>query len=127
MYVRMKDEKQVIIIIYVDDLVIKVTMKIAFSKYKKECLKTEFEMTDLGILHYFLRIKVWKTLVGSQRMYATNILKTFGMMGNKLKSTPMESNCKFSQEDPSLMADIRKYMQLVGSLIFLCNARPYAL
>ena len=29
-----------------------------------------------------------------------------------------------SQEDPSPMVDIRKYRQLVGSLIFLCNTRP---
>ena len=60
----------------------------------------------------------------SQRKYATEILKTFGMMENKSKLTAMESNCKLSQEDPSPMVDIRKYRQLVGSLIFLCNTRP---
>ena len=60
----------------------------------------------------------------SQRKYAIEILKTFGMMDSKSKSTPMESNCKLSQEDPPPMVDIRKYRQLVGSLIFLYNTRP---
>ena len=45
------------------------------------------------------------------------------MMDNKSKSTPIESNYKLSQEDPSLMVDISKYRQLVGSLIFICNTR----
>jgi hypothetical protein len=126
MYVKMKDGKQVIIIIYVDDLVLTGDHEECIGK-TQECLKTEFEMTDLGILHYFLGIEVWQTSVGifmSQRKYATEILKTFGMMDSKSKSTPMESNCKLSQEDPSPMVDIRKYRQLVGSLIFLCNTRP---
>ena len=126
MYVKMKDGKQVIIIIYVDDLVLTGDHEECIGQ-TQECLKTEFEMTDLGILHYFLGIEVWQTSVGifmSQRKYATEILKTFGMMDSKSKSTPMESNCKLSQEDPSPMVDIRKYRQLVGSLIFLCNTRP---
>ena len=45
-------------------------------------------------------------------------------MDSKSKSIPMDSNCKLSQEDPWPMVDIRKYRQLVGSLIFLCNIKP---
>ena len=91
-----------------------------------ECFKTKFEMRDWGILHYFLGIEVWQTSVGlfmSQRKYAIESLKTFGIIENKSKSTPMESNYKLCQEDPWPMVDIWKYRQLVGSLIFICNTR----
>ena len=73
MYVKMKDEKQVIIIIYMDDLVLTGDHEECIGQ-TQEYLKTEFEMTHLGILHYFLGIKVWQTSVGifmSQRKYAT--------------------------------------------------------
>ena len=80
MYVKMKDRKQVIIIIYVDDLVLTRDHEECISQ-TQECLKTKFEMLDLGILHYFLGIEVWKTLVDifmSPRKYAKEILKTLG-------------------------------------------------
>ena len=110
----MKGGKQVTIITDLDDLILTGDHEECIGK-TQECLKIEFEMTDLGILHYFLGIEVWQISIGldifmSQRKYATEILKTFGMMDNKSKSTPMESNYKLSQEDPSPMVDIRKYM-----------------
>ena len=93
MYVRMNG-KQVIIIIYVDDLVLTGDHKECIGQ-TQECLKTEFEMTDSGILRHVLGIEVWQTLVDifmSQRKYEIEILRNFGMMDNKLNSTPMDSN-----------------------------------
>jgi hypothetical protein len=37
-------------------------MKMALARH--ECLKTELKIIDLGIIHYFLRIEVWQTVVG---------------------------------------------------------------
>ena len=107
MYVRIKGGKQVIIIIYVDDLVFTCDHEECIGQ-AQECLKIEFEITDLQILYYFLGIKVWQILIGifmSQRKYATKMLRTFGMLDNKSKSTPMESNCRLSQDDPSPLVD----------------------
>ena len=53
MYVKMKDGKQAIVIIYMDDLVFTGDHEECIGQ-TQECLKTKFEMTDLGILHYFV-------------------------------------------------------------------------
>ena len=100
MYVKKKDEKQVIIIIYMDDLVHIFDDEEGIGQ-TQECLKTEFEMTDLGILHYFLGIEVWQTSTGifmSQRKYATQIVKTFRRMDNKSKSTPMDQTASYPKK-----------------------------
>ena len=46
-----------ILILYVDDLF--VTAKDGFIDDTKRKLATEFEMKDLGIMHYFLGMEVW--------------------------------------------------------------------
>ena len=61
----------------------------------KRKLAIEFEMKDLGMMHYFLGIEVWQNANGIsllQRKYAIGILKRFGMMDCKAMTTPMASN-----------------------------------
>ena len=37
----------------------------------------------------------------------------------------MEVNARLSMEDASPLVDIGRYKKLVGSLIYLCNAKPH--
>jgi hypothetical protein len=46
-----------IIFLYVDDLILTVDEKLIHSC--KEDLAKEFEMKDLGLLHYFLGLEIW--------------------------------------------------------------------
>jgi hypothetical protein len=49
---------------------------------KKE-LASEFNMKDLGLMHYYLGLEVWKKhgeVFLGQGKYAVNIIKKFGMM-----------------------------------------------
>ncbi|MCO5594930.1 hypothetical protein L7F22_048965 [Adiantum nelumboides] len=92
LYVLRENEMYVIIILYVDDLIITSDDKSCIYETRKS-LSFEFEMTDLGLLHYCLGIEVWQTSNGifiSQQKYATEILKAFRMLECKLVSTPME-------------------------------------
>ena len=60
-------------------------------------LAIEFEMKDLGMMHYFLGMEIWKSANGiflSQGKYAMEILKRFRMLDCKEVNTPMESNLK---------------------------------
>ena len=60
-------------------------------------LAVEFKMKDLGMMHYFLDMEVWKNTNGislGQGKYVVEILKRFGMMDCKDMTTPMESNLK---------------------------------
>lgn len=47
-----------IILLYVDDLIL--TGDEQLIRSCKEDLAREFEMKDMGLMHYFLRLEVWK-------------------------------------------------------------------
>ena len=70
-----------ILLLYVDDLfVIGEDGLIADTKRK---LAADFEMKDLGMVHCFLGMEVWKNAYGislGQGKYAVEILKRFKMM-----------------------------------------------
>ena len=57
MKVIMNDEP-IILLLYVDDLFLTVNGKQITERKKK--LDEEFKMKDLGLMHYFLGLEVWK-------------------------------------------------------------------
>jgi len=80
--------KLLIIVLYVDDSILTGEEKLV--KSCKEDLAREFDMKDLGLMHYFLSMEVWQgdgELFVSQGKYANEILKRFHMESNK----PMET------------------------------------
>ena len=63
----------------------------------KRKLAAKFKMKDLGIMHYFLGMEVWKNankIFLGQRKYAVEILKKFIILDCKAITTPMASNLK---------------------------------
>jgi len=50
--------KLLIIVLYLDDLILTGGEKLI--KYFKEDLAREFEMKDMGLMHYFLGMEVWQ-------------------------------------------------------------------
>ena len=65
-------------------------------KCKRE-LASEFEMKDLGLMHYSLGLDVWQRLneiIFSQEKYFMKFLERFGMTECKSLATPMEMNFK---------------------------------
>ena len=52
-------------------------------------------MKDLGLMHYFLGLEVWKRqgeIFQAQGKYIVDVLKRSGMMDCKSMSTPMATN-----------------------------------
>ena len=95
----------------------------------KRELISEFEMKDLGLMHYFLRLEVWQKpneIFLSEGKYAVEILKRFGMMNCKSVSTPMVANLKklHDSDSGSDLVDPTMYRQLDGSLMYLTHTRP---
>ena len=85
-----------ILLLYVDDLF--VTGMDGLIVDIKRKLATEFEMKDLGMMHYFLGMEVWQNADGislGQGKYVVEILKRFRMMDCKYISTPMDLNLNF--------------------------------
>ncbi|KAJ8774045.1 hypothetical protein K2173_009476 [Erythroxylum novogranatense] len=92
----------------------------------KTCMMKKFEMTDLGLLHYFLGFEVKQDFDGifiSQRKYAMDLLKKFNMLRCKVKATPMNVNEKLSQDDNTEFVNATYFRSLVGGLNYLCHTR----
>ena len=78
----------------------------------KRKLAAEFEMKDLGMMHYFLGMEVWQNADGiflGQGKYAVEILKRFWMMDCKAITTPMASNLKLLSDASSKTVDAMMY------------------
>ncbi|CAJ2667154.1 unnamed protein product [Trifolium pratense] len=90
-------------------------------------LSSEFDMTNLGGLKYFLGLEFTKTSSGMlihQRKYASDILKRFNMMDCNPANTPMETASNLNADDEGKSVNSTHYKQMVGSLRYACNSRP---
>ena len=98
------------LLLYVDDLF--VTSVDGLIDDMKRKLAAEFEMKDLGMMHYFLSMEVWQNTDGislGQGKYAVEILKRFRMMDCREMTTPMASNLKLLNDASSEMVDAAMY------------------
>jgi len=57
LYFKIMDNEPVILLLYVDDLFL--TREEKLIAECKQRLAAEFEMKDLGLMHYFLGLEVW--------------------------------------------------------------------
>jgi transposase InsO family protein len=126
LFVKKVGKSVVYLVVYVDDLLITGNNDDYIASIKKE-LKKVFDMTDLGLLHYYLGIEVTQNpnfIFISQKKYIGELLCRFGMQDCNPVSTPMEQNLKISSNEGNDFEDATKYRQLVGSLIYLTTTRP---
>lgn len=90
-------------------------------------MESKFEMSDMGLLHYFLGLEVQQSMDSifiSQSKYAKDLLNKFGMLNSNPADTPMNFYEKLQQDDGAQMTDPRKFRSLVGGLIYLTHTRP---
>ena len=95
LYIKVVQNQPLILVLYVDDMFL-IGEEHLIDECKRE-LATEFEMKDLGLLHYFLGLEVQQKtgeIFLSQVKYVCAILKKFGMMDYKPMATPMVTNLK---------------------------------
>ena len=86
----------------------------------------EFDMSDLGLLHYFLGLQIMQTDDGifiSQEKYVVDLLKRYNMHHCKSFSTPMNTNEKLSLSDGTTKANEKLFRSLVGGLMYLTHTR----
>ena len=62
LYMKVRDDEPVILLLYVDDLFLTRNEKHIADCKKK--LAQEFEMKDLGLMHYFFGLEVWQSPEG---------------------------------------------------------------
>eukprot|EP00253_Pinus_taeda_P025913 PITA_25913 len=124
-YHIMVEGKNLIIVLYVDDLILTGDDQLIISC--KEDLAREFKMKDMGLMHYFLGMEVWQKdgeLFLSQGKYANEILRRFHMEKCKPMQTPLAGNWRKEDATSGEVVEATVYRRLVGSLMYLVNTRP---
>ncbi|KAL4567198.1 hypothetical protein LXL04_022774 [Taraxacum kok-saghyz] len=90
-------------------------------------MKKEFEMSDLGLLSYYLGIAVSQKKWGislRQTAYARKILEQFGLLDCNPTKSPMEPKLKVTKDEEGEEVDPTEYRRVVGCLRYLTHTRP---
>ncbi|GKA37054.1 ribonuclease H-like domain, reverse transcriptase, RNA-dependent DNA polymerase [Tanacetum coccineum] len=112
--------------VYVDDLIITGTPKREIDKFKDQ-MKEIFEMSDLGLLAYYLGIEVTQSggdISIKQSAYARKILKEAGMLESNETIIPMDPGTRLTKTAEGTMVNSTEYRSLIGCLRYLLHTRP---
>ncbi|KAG6500437.1 hypothetical protein ZIOFF_040282 [Zingiber officinale] len=96
------------------------------NKFKQQMM-TEFEMSDLGLLSYYLGIEVeqQKSRISlRQSAYAKKILSQFKMADCNATKHPMEPKTQLHKDLEGTPVDATEYRRIVGCLRYLLHTRP---
>jgi hypothetical protein len=102
-YIKTVGENQLIVVVYVDDIIFGGNMNKMCQEFAIEMQK-EFEMSMLGELSFFLGLHISqfdKGIFISQTKYIKEMLKKFRMEYCAPVNTPMVTGCKLSKDDES--------------------------
>ena len=125
LYIKESNGEILIVVLYVYDLIFTGSDDFLIVDLK-EVMKSEFEITDLGLLRYFLGIEVKKIENDnfiSQEKYVVDILERFKMQNSKPTPTPTIMGLKLSKEDCSSNVNPTLYEIMIGSLMYLTTTR----
>ena len=126
LYTRRRGKEHLIVGVYVDDLIITGARASDIARFKEE-MASQFKMSDLGSLSYYLGIEVRQgadSIKLGQRAYALKLLERAGMVGCKPVATPMEERVKLSKQSTAEKVDATLYRSIVGGLRWLTHTRP---
>lgn len=127
MYVKIQNGGNLLLLcLYVDHLLVTGSDLKEIEDFNS-LMMSEFEMTNLGRLTYFLRMEFVKTPKGTmlhQQKYATEVLKRFNMVVCNTAATPSETNIRLEEMYEEEVVDSTLFNLMVGSLRYLHNIRP---
>jgi hypothetical protein len=116
--------EEVILCLYVDDILIFGTSLNVIKKVK-EFLSQNFEMKDLGEANVILNIKLVREGDGEvtllQPHYVEKVLSRFGYSDCKPAPTPYDASM-ILKKNKRMMREQLRYSQIIGSLIYLASA-----
>ena len=128
-YKRIKGDKLVFLILYVDDILL-IGNDVGVLTSVKEWLAKQFDMKDLGEASFILGIQVIRdrknrTIALSQASYIDKILSRFSMQDSKKGMLPFRHGIKLSKEqvpknehhEEEFMSRV-PYASAVGSLMY---------
>ena len=108
----------------VDDIIY--TRNLMLENFQS-AMKIEFEMTDLGLMKYFLGIQVEQSnnrIFICKQNYVKNVLNIFKTTNCKPTDNRVETCTKLSEQDQGSVVDPTLYKILVSILMHLIAIRP---
>ncbi|KAG6475509.1 hypothetical protein ZIOFF_064731 [Zingiber officinale] len=96
------------------------------NKFKQQMM-IEFEMSDLGLLSYYLGIEVEQQksrILLRQSTYAKKILSQFKMADCNATKHPMEPKTQLHKDLEGTPVDATEYRRVIGCLRYLLHTRP---
>ena len=127
LYTQHKDDKLLILVLWVDDILIASNCDIMLTDVKNK-LSERFKMTDLGKISWFLGIEFTQSkghITMNQSRYIDKILVKFGMEECKKRYTPVENDINKNTHTESEIINNKLYQEIIGSLVYLMVAtRP---
>ena len=125
LFIKKVDEELVVAQIYVDDIIFGST-KDDLAHSFSSMMQTEFEISMIGELNYFLRLQIRQSDLGifiSQSKYAKSLVKKFGLKSVSFVRTPMSPNFKLTVDLLRKSVDPLLYRSIIGSLLYLTASR----
>ena len=115
----------VVLLLYVDDIII---TRSASGEIQQviSALTTEFDIKDLGFLHYFLGIQITRTATGlflSQTKYVEDMLTKSKMVAAKPYDTPCLLYHRLLKKDGEPYSNPTLFRSIVGALQYLTFTR----
>ncbi|KAE8710759.1 hypothetical protein F3Y22_tig00110319pilonHSYRG00279 [Hibiscus syriacus] len=92
----------------------------------KGLMQSEFEMSMMGELSFFLGLQIKQRkddIFINQAKYVKDMLKKFGLENDKPHDTPMSSSTKLDLDEGDKCVDVKLYTSMIGSLLYLTASR----
>ena len=121
-----KDSHLLLVAVYVDDLLITGSKVELIDEFKRN-MSTKFEMSDLGLLTYYLGIEVLQYnggIVIKQEGYAKKVLEETHMIECNATQYPMDAGLQLSKAQEESSVDEKEYRRTIGCLRYLTHTRP---
>jgi hypothetical protein len=112
--------------IYVDDIIFGGSSHSLMSRFQ-EMMESEFQMSMMGELTFFLGIQVKQMKQGTfvhQGKYTKDLMKKLNMTELKPVSIPMSSAASLGPDEDGDVVDQREYRSIIDSLLYLTAIRP---
>ena len=127
LFIKTKEKDMLLVQIYVDDDIIFGATNVSLCQEFSKCMHSEFEMSMMGELNFFLGLQMKQLKEGTfinQAKYIRDLLKRSNMEEAKTMETPMSSSIKLDKDEKGKSIDSTMYRGIIGSLLYLIASRP---
>ena len=125
LFIKKKGDGIILVQVYVDDIIFGSNNGKLCETFV-EIMKSDFEMSMMGELNYFLGLQVKQLKDGiflNQAKYCKDLLRKFEMDKCKPITTPFSTSCHLDQDETGISVDETMYKGLIGSLLYLMHSR----